>query len=76
VASAAAKVGIERRKVEAMLPEIYDLNTDDSRAVAGLIVAAVYGSAKGVEPPVFAGTLGATCMRSEGDMDSIIGVGS
>lgn len=75
VASAAAKAGVDRKSIRAMLTDIYDLPTEDDVTLMRLIVGAVHGSAKGVEPTMFAGTLGSTCMRGESDMDSILGTG-
>ena len=75
VAGAAAAAGVERAKTQAMLPRIYDLSKEDFRTLMRLIVGVAYGSARNVEPEVFAGTLGSACMRSEGNMDSILGAG-
>ena len=76
VAAAAARAGIERGKAETMLSQVYETPTEDGRAIARLILIAVYGLPKDVEAIQFAETLAETCMRNEGDMDSILGTGS
>lgn len=77
VASAAARHGMQRPTVEAMLADIYTIN-DEGRAgaLAAAILDVVFGGAREVMPRVLAGNLGDACMRNEGDMDSILGTGA
>lgn len=75
VARAAAKHQVERAKLEAMLPDVYAVGTNDGETLAALIVSAAY-AAVDVEPTTFAKALGGACMRSGGDMDAILGVSS
>lgn len=75
VARAAAKHGVERAKLEAMLPDIYTVGTKDGEIIMGLLAAAAY-RAVDIEPAVFAKLLGGGCMRSGGDMDAILGTSS
>lgn len=74
VARAAAKHQVERAKLEAMLPDIYSMRTEDGRTITALIVSAAY-RAVDIEPVMFAKLLGGGCMRSGGDMDAILGPG-
>lgn len=75
VARAAAKHQVERATLEAMLPDIYSIGTQDGLTLAALIVSAAY-AAVDVEPSTFAKSLGGICMRSGGDMDAILGTGA
>lgn len=75
--SAAARHGMERKALEAMLADMYSIN-DDKRAgeVVAAVLDAVFGGARGTEPRAFATALGRACMSTEGDMDSVLGTGS
>lgn len=75
--SAAARHGMERKALEAMLADMYSIN-DDKRAgdVVAAVLDAVFGGARGTEPRAFATVLGRACMSTEGDMDSVLGTGS
>lgn len=73
VAAAAAKHGVPRARLEAMLADIYVLR-DDGRTLARLIVDVVYRTPNvGGAPRQFAELLGNTCLRAAGDMDGILG---
>lgn len=74
LARAAAKHQVERATLEAVLPDIYTMQTQDGQTIAALIVSAAYAAAD-VEPATFASSLGGSCMRSGGDMDAILGTG-
>lgn len=74
VARAAAKHGVERPMLEAMLHDIYTVTTADGEIVMGLLASAAY-RAVDIEPNVFAQMLGRGCMQSGGDLDFILGTG-
>ncbi len=75
VASTLAKHGIARDRAEAMLPDMYELNSEASRDIAQRIVAAAYGPGmKGVgEPKSFASAFGSTCLRMGGRLEAFFG---
>lgn len=73
VAAAAAKHGVERERLEAMLLEIYGFSEQELQ-VARAIVDVVYRTPDVAgSPQAFARLLGDTCVRTRGDMDSILG---
>lgn len=74
VARAAAKHGVERRTLEAMLHDIYTVQTEDGEIVMGLLASAAY-RAVDIEPSTFAQMLGRGCMQSGGDLDFMLGTG-
>jgi len=75
VASALAKHGIERAKTETLLPDIYQLQTEEARQTAQRIVAAAYGDAvAAAQPRAFAAVVGNACLRGRGRFDALLGV--
>lgn len=72
VASTLAKHGIEKDRASAMLPDMYNLASDDAQTIAKDIVNAAYRPGHS-EPKDFANKLGAQCMRSGGQLDPLLG---
>jgi hypothetical protein len=72
VASTLAKHGIDKDRASAMLPDMYNLTTDDAQIIAKDIVNAAYRPGHS-EPKEFANKLGTQCMRSGGQLDALLG---
>ena len=75
VASTLAKHGINQAKTETMLPDMYNLNTEDAQEIARRIVEVAYGPqvAKMGEPRTFANAFGNMCVRTGGRLEGILG---
>jgi hypothetical protein len=76
VAATLAKHDIGRDKAETMLPDMYELVDADAREIARGILDAAYrsGAPARSEPRSFAASLGDSCIRNQGRMDSFLGV--
>jgi hypothetical protein len=72
VASTLAKHGIAKERASAMLPDMYNLASDDAQTIAKDIVNAAYRPGYS-EPKDFANKLGAQCMRTGGQLDALLG---
>jgi len=72
VASTLAKHGIAKDRASAMLPDMYNLASDDAQTIANDIVNAAYRPGH-AEPKEFANKLGTQCMRSGGMLDAVLG---
>jgi hypothetical protein len=75
VASTLAKHGIQQEKTAAMIPDMYQLDTENSREIARQILTAAYQPHQQSQPKYFAATVGTSCLRSGGSM-GILGVTS
>lgn len=74
-AAAHAKHGVARETFDAMVPDIYDLNTEEARELARRVIDAAWrAAAAGAVPGDFATILNRVCRMRSGDMDSILGV--
>lgn len=76
VAATLAKHDIGREKAETMLPDMYQLLDADAREIARGILDAAYrtGAPARSEPRNFASSLGDSCIRNQGRMESFLGV--
>jgi len=72
VASTLAKHGITIDRARAMMPDMYNLSTDDAQTIASDIVAAAYRPGTS-EPKDFANRLGTQCMKSGGQLGGVLG---
>ncbi len=72
VASTLAKHGIAKDRASAMLPDMYNLASDDAQSIAHDIVDAAYRPGFS-EPKEFANKLGTQCMKTGGQLGALLG---
>ena len=72
VASTLAKHGIAKDQTAKMLPDMYELQTDNAQEIARRILDTAYGQPK-PEPRSFASTIGNSCIRHQGRLDAVLG---
>ncbi len=75
VASTLAKHGINQADTELMIPDMYDMRSENAQQIARRIVEVAYSpelSKKG-EPRSFASAFGNMCVRTGGRIDAFLG---
>ena len=72
VASTLAKHGIDKDQSAKMLPDMYELDNDNSQEIARRILDTAYGQQQ-AEPRIFAGIVGNSCIRHQGRFNAVLG---
>lgn len=73
-AAAHAKHRIARETFDAIVPDIYDLGSEEARELARRVIDAAWRAANsGTEPGVFATQLNLMCQTRRGNLDAILG---
>jgi hypothetical protein len=70
VVSTLAKHGIEQTKAAAMIPDMYQLESENAREIARQVLTAAYQAIPG-EPKHFAAAFGARCLSFRGSIGSV-----
>ena len=73
VASTLAKHGVTRDKTEMMLPDMYEVHSEDGQEMARRIVEAAYRE-HGRQPKSFAAEVANVCVLNGGSIDPALGV--
>lgn len=73
VASTLAKHGIAKAQTAKMLPDMYELQTDNAQEIARRILESAYGRQQQAEPRSFAHAIGNSCIRHQGRFDAVLG---
>ena len=75
VASTLAKHGINQAATESMIPDMYDMKTENAQEIARRIIEVAYSPDLGRmgEPRSFASAFGSMCVRTGGRIDAFLG---
>ncbi len=75
VASTLAKHGIKQADTESMIPDMYDMKTENAQEIARRIVEFAYSPdlPKKGEPRSFASAFGNLCVRTGGRIEAFLG---
>ncbi len=75
VASTLAKHGIDQAATESMIPDMYDMRTENAQEIARRIVEVAYSPdlSKRGEPRSFATAFGNMCVRTGGRIEAFLG---
>jgi len=75
VASTLAKHGINQAATESMIPDMYDMKTENAQEIARRIIEVAYSPDLGRmgEPRSFASAFGSMCVRTGGRIEAFLG---